>query len=292
MIINGKTIAQSIQNDLHRDIRQMGGRTPCLAVILIGNHPSSRLYITRKTEACLSIGINSKLLEFPNEIQEAALLDEIQKLNFDDSIDGILVQLPLPQHISTSRVIHAVSPSKDVDGFHPLNIGKLLLGETDGFVPCTPLGIQMLLKYSGVSIPGKHAVIIGRSAIVGKPLAALLMQNSPYGNATVTIAHSHTASLQDITCMADILIVATGSPRWVKSNFIKEGAVVIDVGINQIGDAQSKSGFRIVGDVDFEDVVDKCSLITPVPGGVGPMTIAMLLQNTLLSYTKRITSFL
>jgi len=287
MIIDGRAIAQTIQMRIQERIKSLVGRPPCLAVILVGNHPASRIYVTRKTQACQSVGIQSYLIEYPSQIEEQELLNAINNLNENEDVDGILVQLPLPEHISPSRIVHAVSPQKDVDGFHPMNIGKLLLGEIDGFTPCTPLGIQTMLTLSGVSIPGKHVVIIGRSAIVGKPLAALLMQNTPQGNATVTVAHSQTRNLAEISRMADILVVATGLPEWITADLIKEEAVVVDVGINQIMDKASKSGFRLVGDVNFSDVVSKCSLITPVPGGVGPMTIAMLLQNTLLSYSKR-----
>lgn len=287
MLIDGKKIANTIQSQMKSTIEQFSSRPPCLAVILVGNHIASELYIAKKTEACQSIGICSIKLLFPDTITETELLHEINLLNQDLSVDGILVQLPLPSSINPRRVMHEISPEKDVDGFHPYNIGKLLAGETDGFVPCTPLGIQKLLISSNINVAGKHAVIIGRSNIVGKPLAALLMQAIPGGNATVTIAHSQTQNLNHLTQSADIVIAAIGSAHFLTADMIKEGAVVIDVGTNKLTDPSKKLGYRIVGDVDFYQVAPKCSYITPVPGGVGPMTIAMLLQNTLISYQKR-----
>ncbi len=286
MLIDGNVVAKKVQERVKEQILELKERRPCLAVILVGNNPASEIYIRRKTLACEEVGITSLRLAFPAELSEADLLKELHRLNKDPKVDGILVQLPLPPQIHTAKVIQSISPEKDVDGFHPTNMGKLLIGEADGFVPCTPLGIQKMLQHYEIQTSGKHAVILGRSNIVGKPLAALLMQPREGGNATVTIAHSKTEDLQKICHSADILIAAIGQPRFVKASMVKKGAVVIDVGINKIDDASTKSGYRLVGDVDFENVKEKCSFISPVPGGVGPMTIAMLLQNTLAGYLK------
>ena len=213
--------------------------------------------------------------------------EEIQKLNSNPNVDGILVQLPLPPQIDPTAIIRAIIPEKDVDGFHPLNVGKMLIGETDGFFPCTPLGIRVLLEKSQIEVTGKHVVIVGRSNIVGKPMAAILMQNNAAGNATVTIVHSKTPNIQEITKQADIVILALGSPLFLKADMIKKDAIVIDVGINKVEDSQRSSGYRLVGDADYDHIKDLCSFITPVPGGVGPMTIAMLLSNTFKSYKMR-----
>lgn len=288
MIIDGKQIAEKIQQEIKQTIdRHSSSRPPCLAVLIIGKNPASLIYVNRKTAACHSVGISSIKKELPDTIQEEELLAEIDQLNQDPSVDGILVQLPLPSHINLQRITHRILPEKDIDGFHPLNVGKMLIGEKDGFLPCTPLGIRTLLEYSAIETIGKHIVIVGRSNIVGKPAAALFMQNHPYGNATVTVVHSHTRHLPQICQLADILIAAIGKPEFLTADMIKEGAVVIDVGINKIEDITAKKGYRIVGDVDFNQVAPKASFITPVPGGVGPMTIAMLLYNTLLSYQRR-----
>ncbi len=280
MNIDGKAIAKQIREQIKQDVEKIKGRKPCLAVILVGDHHASQIYVKRKIAACKDSGILSKKIELPANTQQNVLINQISELNNDNKIDGILVQLPLPEHINPTIITHAISPEKDVDGFHPINMGKLLLGEKDGFISCTPLGIQRLLKESDVEISGKHVVVIGRSNIVGKPVAALLMQNAEMGNATVTIAHSKTKNLNALTASADILIVAIGKPHFLTASMIKEGAVVIDVGINR------DSADRLVGDVDYENMKNKCSLITPVPGGVGPMTIAMLLENTLKSYQQ------
>lgn len=287
MIINGKKIADEIQQEIKSEIvTHQSNRPPCLAVILVGDHAPSQIYIRRKTQACESVGIRSIKRELPGSISEEALLAEIEILNNNPEVDGILLQLPLPPHMNPLRIIHAISPHKDVDGFHPYNVGKMLLGETDGFIPCTPLGIQVLIQRSSIDLSGKHVVVIGRSNIVGKPVAALLMQSTPGGNATVTIAHSRTENLNELCRMADVIIVAIGRPQFLKASMVKEGAVVIDVGINKIPDANKKCGYQIVGDVDYQEVAPRCSCITPVPGGVGPMTIAMLLQNTLQAYKR------
>lgn len=287
MIIDGKEIARLIQEELKREIAGICGEKPCLAVILVGENPASQIYVKRKAQACESINMRSIRRQFSSDISEKILLEELALLNNNPEINGILVQLPLPLHINPSKITQAISPQKDVDGLHPLNAGKLLIGDQDGFVPCTPLGIQALLVRSSTEIAGKHVVVMGRSNLVGKPIAALLMQNASNANATVTVIHSHSKNIKQICLSADILIAAIGKPKIVTADMVKEGAVVIDVGINKITDSSSLQGFQIAGDVDFENVKDKCSLITPVPGGVGPMTIAMLLSNTLKSYKNR-----
>jgi methylenetetrahydrofolate dehydrogenase (NADP+)/methenyltetrahydrofolate cyclohydrolase len=287
MIIDGKAIADQIQEDISKKVKELKGRKPCLAVLIIGDHEASKIYVNRKVQACDKVGIKSIVKKFEAHTSEAVILHEISVLNEDSGVDGILVQLPLPAHIRPQNITRAVKPEKDIDGFHPINVGKLLIGETDGFCPCTPLGIKVLMEKSGIEGVGKHALVIGRSNIVGKPMAALMMQNTPFGNATVTIANSHTRDLKNLCRGADIIIAAAGQPKFIGADMVKEGAVVIDVGINKVSSAESPSGYKIVGDVDFENVKDKCSFITPVPKGVGPMTIAMLLSNTFLSYQRR-----
>lgn len=287
MIIDGKKIAQQIQDEIKSRLSKIQGRKPCLAVILVGNHPASRIYIERKSQACKEVGIQSLKIELPASTKENELLNQIAGLNNNPNVDGILVQLPLPHQINPSHIIEAISPEKDIDGFHPTNVGKMLIGETSGFLPCTPLGIRELLKRSNIEVAGRHVLVAGRSNIVGKPMAAILMQGNPQGNATVTLVHSKTNNVASLTRLADIIIVAIGQPLFLKADMIKEGAVVIDVGINKIEDPTRSSGYRLVGDADFENIKDKCSFITPVPGGVGPMTIAMLLSNTLKSYLRK-----
>jgi methylenetetrahydrofolate dehydrogenase (NADP+) / methenyltetrahydrofolate cyclohydrolase len=287
MIIDGKKIASEIQAEIQATIIDLKHRAPCLAVILVGDHPASKIYIHRKSQACAEVGIKSVQYRFPSDITEESLLQKIDALNKDPTIDGLLIQLPLPSSINPNRVMHHIHPDKDVDGFHPLNIGKMLMGEKDGFFPCTPLGIKTLLERSNIEIAGKHVLILGRSNIVGKPLAALLMQNSLGGNATVTVAHSQSNNITALSLQADVIVAAIGQPNFVLAPMVKEGAIIIDVGINKIDDPTKKCGYRIVGDVDFDNVYSKCSHITPVPGGVGPMTIAMLLQNTLKSCLKK-----
>lgn len=280
MIIDGKAIANEIEQEIKSAISQITGRKPCLAVILVGDHPPSQIYVNRKTQACANAGMLSIRRHFPAHFSQADLIAEIQRLNSDDAVDGILVQLPLPSHMNSAVVLSHLDPNKDVDGLHPVNAGKLLLGQENGFVPCTPLGIKVLLQRSAIDVAGRHVAILGRSNLVGKPLAALLMQNAPGANATVTIAHSRSQNLKQICQLADILIVAIGRAHFVTADMVKEGAIVIDVGINKIENA-------IVGDVDFEGIKDKCAFITPVPGGIGPMTIAMLLSNTWKSYENK-----
>ncbi len=284
-IIDGKKISAEIREEIKREAAALAaqGTTPGIAVILVGDNPASVSYVTAKERACAETGIRSFMTRMPSETTQKELLSEIERLNADERVHGILVQLPLPKHIDESAVIRAILPEKDVDGFHPVNLGKLLLGDDDAFISCTPAGIMELLRRSGVDPSGKHAVVLGRSNIVGKPVANLLLQKKAGANATVTICHTGTPEAGKFTRKADILIVAAGRPRTVTADMVKPGAVVIDVGVNRMLDSSRKSGFRLVGDVDFEAVSAVASLITPVPGGVGPMTISMLLSNTLKS---------
>lgn len=285
MLIDGTAIAKKIQDQVAHAIAHLKHRKPGLAFILVGENPASQTYVRMKKKRCEEVGIVSFDSILADSATEGQLLKEIEKFNTDPAVDGILVQLPLPWHINTMTIMGAVDPEKDVDGFHPINVGKMLLGENSGFLPCTPHGVQVLLTHAQIPILGKHVVIVGRSNIVGKPLAAILMQKAPHSNATVTVAHSLTENLPEICRSADILVAAMGSPHFIKSNMVKKGAVVIDVGINRISE---KGKGKIVGDVDFESVAPLCSHITPVPGGVGPMTIAILLSNTLLSYQRKL----
>lgn len=283
-LIDGVKIAKTIETNIAAAIQKLKGRPPALAFILVGDDPASVSFIKMKKKKCKEVGILSIDRELSSSVSEAHLIKEIEQLNQDRDVDGILVQLPLPHHINTDNIVLAIHPDKDVDGFHPMNVGKMLIGYQDVFFPCTPHGVQVLLARSGIEIEGKHVVILGRSNLVGKPLAAILMQKRPHANATVTIAHSMSRDLKRICASADILVAAMGKPRFVGPDMVKQGAVVIDVGINRIEENNKKI---IVGDVDFDKVASKCSYISPVPGGVGPMTIAMLLSNTLLSYQKR-----
>lgn len=279
MIIDGKAIAEKIQLELKASISQSTWQKPCLAVLLVGNNPASMIYVNRKAQACESIGMTSIRLHLPEDTTEKSLIEQIERLNNDNNVNGILVQLPLPSHINSIHIINQIDPNKDVDGLHPINAGKLLVGDPSGFVPCTPLGVKVILERSNIQVTGKHVVILGRSNLVGKPLAALLMQNAPGANATVTVLHSLSQNVKQICSQADILIAAIGKAKYVTADMVKENATVIDVGINKIP-KENGEGFQIVGDVDFQNVKDKCAHITPVPGGIGPMTIAMLLSNT------------
>ena len=280
-LIDGKAIAKKIREELKTDIDKLSGRKPGLAFILVGEDPASKAYVRMKGKGCLEVGIHSEILRLPADITQKDLLDEINRLNHDPTIDGILIQQPFPKQISTDMVVEAIDPSKDVDGFHPTNLGRLLLGTSQGFAACTPLGIMKMIERCGIKTDGMEAVVIGRSNIVGKPLAALLVQKR--ANATVTIAHSRTKNLKEVCRRADLLIAAIGRPQFVTADMVKPGAVVIDVGINR-----TEQG--LVGDVDFENVKDVASAITPVPGGVGPMTIATLLSNTYESYKNACTN--
>ena len=283
-IIDGKQVAADMRAELKRQVAQLKekGIVPGLGVVLVGDDPASQSYVRAKERACENIGIYSDDNRLPAETSEAELLALVNRMNTDHKINGILVQLPLPKHINESKVLMAINPAKDVDGFHPMNIGKMVAGEK-AFLPCTPHGIIQLLLRSGVKIEGAEVVVVGRSNIVGKPIANMLIQKSATGNATVTICHTRTRSLAEHTRRADILIAAAGRPNTVTADMVKDGVVVIDVGVNRVEDATKKKGYRLVGDVDFEAVKEKASLITPVPGGVGPMTITMLLYNTVES---------
>lgn len=281
-IIEGKAIAEQMRADLAKDVEQLGrgGVTPGLAVVLVGEDPASQVYVRMKGKACEKIGIYSETIKLPKETSEAELMEVIDRLNADPKIHGILVQLPLPKQINERNVLLRVVPEKDVDGFHPVNVGKVATGDTTAFRPATAYGVQQLLIRSGVEISGAHAVIVGRSNIVGKPMASLLMQKADGANATVTVCHSRTRNLPEVTRQGDILIAAMGVAEFVKADMIKPGAVVIDVGTSRVDDASKEKGYRLVGDVDFENAKEVASAITPVPGGVGPMTITMLLYNT------------
>ncbi|MEO8206458.1 MAG: bifunctional 5,10-methylenetetrahydrofolate dehydrogenase/5,10-methenyltetrahydrofolate cyclohydrolase [Chthoniobacterales bacterium] len=281
-LIEGKVVAAKVHQETRENIAQLAklGVTPGLAVVLVGDDPASRAYVRSKDKMCHELGLHSVKYELPSTTTQEELLALVQKLNADSAIHGILVQSPPPAHIQESIVVNAIDPRKDVDGFHPVNVAKLALEDPTALVPCTPLGCQRLLIEAGVETSGAHAVIVGRSMIVGKPMAMLLMQRGKGGDATVTIAHSKTRDLKSITQQADILIAAIGRPHFLKAEHVREGTVVIDVGINRVDDPSNPKGYRITGDVDFENVAPKCSAITPVPGGVGPMTIAMLMANT------------
>lgn len=281
-LIDGKAIAEKVYVDLGREIAELKSRgvTPGLAVVLVGDDPASRAYVRSKDKMSRELGLHSIRLELPAETTQADLLGKIEALNRDPNVHGILVQSPPPKQIDEAAIIRALDPRKDVDGFHPENVARLALDDESGFVPCTPLGIQRLLLESKIDISGAHVVVLGRSMIVGKPVALLLMRKGKGGDATVTVAHSRTKNLQEITRSADILIAAIGRAGFVKAEHVRDGAVIIDVGINRVEDAASARGYRLVGDVDFENVAPKAGAITPVPGGVGPMTIAMLMSNT------------
>jgi len=282
-LIDGKQIAQQVHAETRLAVNALIARgiTPGLAVVLVGDDPASRAYVRSKEKTSKELGLYSVKHELSADTPQAELIALVRELNADPAIHGILVQSPPPVHIDEAAVVEAIDPRKDVDGFHPINVARLALGDPAGFVPCTPLGCQRLLMASGVNPAGLHAVVLGRSMIVGKPMALLLMAKGPGGDATVTVAHSRSRNLAEITRSADILIAAIGRPGFVQAEHVREGAVVIDVGINRVPDPQSAGkGYRLVGDVDFESVAPKCSKITPVPGGVGPMTIAMLMANT------------
>ena len=281
-IIDGKAIAVTIHAETGQqvaDLKKRNNLQPGLAVVLVGEDPASKVYVGMKVKKSIELGIFSKKCTLPKNATHEQVLKIVQELNNDPLIHGILVQSPLPPQVDEAEIVRAIKPEKDVDCFHPVNVGKMLLGEEDGFLPCTPHGIMLLLERSGVDPSGKHAVIIGRSNIVGKPMMALLVQKAKGANATVTVCHSRTANIVEHTQQADILIAAIGKPEFVTANMVKDGAVVIDVGVNRVDDATRERGYRLVGDVAFDEVSKKCSLITPVPGGVGPMTIAMLMHN-------------
>lgn len=288
-ILDGKKAAQAIKNDLRIDVAQRaneGKKIPHLAAILVGNNGASETYVAAKVKACEETGFKSTLIRFEDSISENKLLEKIEELNSDPDIDGILVQLPLPKHISDENVINTINPDKDVDGFHPVNVGKMVQGLTS-FIPATPYGIMLLLEHYKIDTKGKHAIVIGRSNIVGRPMSILLSGSGNPGNCTVTICHSQTKNLQELCLQGDIIVAALGRPEFVKADMVKNGAVVIDVGITRVEDSTRKSGFKLKGDVDYEAVAPKCSWITPVPGGVGPMTIAALMKNTYQSCIRK-----
>ena len=282
-IISGTAVADTVLEECAAQISDLKarGRTPGLAVVLVGDNPASRSYVRAKDRMCQKIGMHSVKLELPAETTQAELLAVVDQLNRDPAIHGILVQSPPPGHINERAVILAIDPAKDVDGFHPVNVGKLAIGDPSGFVPCTPLGCQRLLMEANVETAGANVVMLGRSLLVGKPFALLMMGKGKGGDATVTVAHSRSRDLRGILRSADILVAAIGKANFVTADDVREGAVVIDVGINQVDDPAAKRGYRLVGDVDFAGVAPKCAAITPVPGGVGPMTIAMLMSNTI-----------
>ncbi|HBU60757.1 MAG TPA: bifunctional 5,10-methylene-tetrahydrofolate dehydrogenase/5,10-methylene-tetrahydrofolate cyclohydrolase [Verrucomicrobiales bacterium] len=287
-LIDGRAIADQIHEETQRRVIALKDRCgpPGLVFVRVGEDSASRVYVGMKQKACERLGIQSQIQILPQETTEKELLGLIGELNVNPAIHGILIQAPLPEHINEANIFSAVSPNKDVDGFHPLNVGKLLLGDTDGFIPCTPAGVHELLIQSRTPIDGANVVILGRGNIVGKPMAAILCQKSEHANATVTLCHSRTSNIHEHCQRADILIAAIGAPQFVKEDMIKPGAVVIDVGVNRIPDSKAKNGSRLVGDVDFDAVQKKAGLITPNPGGVGPMTIAMLLRNTTQACAK------
>ncbi len=288
IILDGKATSNQIKEELTIQVKQIkdaGKRPPHLAAVLVGNDGASLTYVGSKVRSCERVGYDSTLIKLDDDISQEALLDTIEKLNNDPLLDGFIVQLPLPKHIDEEVVLHAINPNKDVDGFHPTNFGKMALG-MQTFIPATPFGIMELLKRYKLDISGKHAVVIGRSHIVGRPMSILLSEKGNPGNATVTLTHSRTQNLADITREADIVVSALGVPNFLTADMVKDGAIIIDVGITRVPDADHPKGYVIVGDVHFDQVNEKASYITPVPGGVGPMTIAMLLQNTMLAYQR------
>lgn len=291
IILDGKATAASVKQTLKEEIKTLEsrfGRVPKLAAVLLGNDGASETYVGAKVKSCKEIGIESLLIRESDTISESDLLSIVNRLNNDDSVDGILVQLPLPKHINEEKITLAISPIKDVDGFHPENLGRLVLG-VESYTPATPLGIMMLLSQYRINTVGMHAIVIGRSAIVGTPMSLLLSRNSAPGNCTVTLAHSRTKNLKELSLQADLIVAALGKPEFLTADMVKEGAVVIDVGITRVADNNSSKGYVIKGDVNFNEVAPKCSYITPVPGGVGAMTIAALLQNTVHAFSRRNT---
>jgi methylenetetrahydrofolate dehydrogenase (NADP+) / methenyltetrahydrofolate cyclohydrolase len=284
-ILDGKKAAQAIKDQLKLDVAQLaveGKKVPHLAAILVGNSGASETYVSAKVKACEEVGFKSTLIRFEDSISEVKLLEKIEELNTDIDVDGILVQLPLPKHISDEKVINTIHPDKDVDGFHPANVGKMVQG-LPTFVAATPYGIMLLLEHYKIETKGKHAVVVGRSNIVGRPMSILLSSNTKYGNCTVTICHSHTKNLKEFCLQADIIVAALGKAEFVTPDMVKDGAVIIDVGITRVADPSKKSGFKLKGDVQYDTVAPKCSWITPVPGGVGPMTIGALMKNTFMA---------
>lgn len=288
-ILDGLKVSKEIKQEIKLEVEKIvanGKKAPHLAAILVGDNGASKAYVNSKVKDCKEVGFTSSLIKFPNTVSEIELLEKIKELNENPEVDGFIVQLPLPKHMDQEKIIMAIDPSKDVDGFHPENFGKMAL-EMNAFLPATPFGILQLLERYNIDTKGKHCVVIGRSRIVGKPMSILMGRKDFPGNSTVTLTHSYTPSVEEFTKTADIVITALGDPLFLKADMIKEGAIVIDVGITRVDDPQSEKGYKLVGDVDFDDCEKKASYITPVPGGVGPMTRAMLMKNTLLAYKNK-----
>lgn len=288
-LISGKEISAAVKSEIAEEVEQMvsaGHKRPHLAVIIVGHDGASETYVASKVKSCAQVGFKSSEIRYEDDITQEELLSTIKKLNNDDDVDGFIVQLPLPKHIDEDTVIQAIDPNKDVDGFHPISVGKMVQG-LPTFLPATPAGIVELLKRYKIETSGKHCVVVGRSNIVGTPMSVLMSRKEEWANCTVTICHSRTKNIEEITRQADILIVALGVPHFIKGDMVKEGAVVIDVGIHRVKSDKTRSGWKLIGDVDFDEVSKKSSFITPVPGGVGPMTIASLLQNTLISVRRK-----
>ncbi len=289
ILIDGKQTATTIKEEIKKEVvelKKAGGKTPSLAVIIVGDDGASRTYVANKMKSCEQVGFESTVIEFPENTDEVTLLSKIDELNNDKNIDGFIVQLPLPKHISEDKVIEAIDPSKDVDGFHPINLGRMMIG-LPAFLPATPSGIVDLFDRYKIETQGKHCVVLGRSNIVGTPVSVLLSRKTKLGNATVTICHSRTKNIKEICLTADILIVAIGQKEFVTGDMVKDGAVVIDVGMHRVKSDKTKSGWKLYGDVNFDEVAPKCTHITPVPGGVGPMTIVSLMKNTLLAVKNK-----
>lgn len=291
ILLDGKSLSKKIKLELSNEVKKITSsstRKPHLVAILVGENPASQTYVNAKEKACTQVGFDSTIIKYDKNISQEDLIDKILQINLDSNIDGLIVQLPLPNHIDEYLVVNSISAEKDVDGFHPINLGKMILG-VDCFLPATPFGILTLIEEYGIDTIGKNCLVIGRSNIVGRPISILMSRNAKFANATVTLAHSKTKNIEKLTMDADIIIVALGRENFLKANMVKDGVVVIDVGINRIKSKNSKTGWRLVGDVDFDSVKDKASFITPVPGGVGPMTIVSLLKNTFLSYKNKKT---
>jgi methylenetetrahydrofolate dehydrogenase (NADP+) / methenyltetrahydrofolate cyclohydrolase len=289
-LLDGKLVSTHIKGEIAKQVKAFvssGKRTPHLVAILVGEDPASQAYVSSKVRTCAELGFQSTLIRYESSLTEDELLSKIHAINLDPTVDGILVQLPLPKHISENNVIEAIKPEKDVDGFHPVNQGKMMLG-LPTFIPATPYGIMLMLEHYGIKTSGMHCVVIGRSNIVGTPMSILLSRNTEPGNCTVTMCHSKTKDIKGLCMQADIIVAAIGKPKFVTADMVKEGAIIVDVGINRMHSDETKSGFRLVGDVDFENVSTKASYITPVPGGVGLMTICALMKNTLLAYMANI----
>ena len=289
-LLDGKLVSQHIKGEIANQVKAFvasGKRAPHLVAILVGEDPASQAYVSSKVKTCAELGFQSTLIRYESSLSEAELLRKIHAINLDPTVDGILVQLPLPKHISENNVIEAIKPEKDVDGFHPVNQGKMMLG-LPTFIPATPYGIMLMIEHYGITTSGMHCVVIGRSNIVGTPMSILLSRNTEPGNCTVTLCHSKTKDIKGLCLQADIIVAAIGKPKFVTADMVKDGAIIVDVGINRMHSEETKSGFRLVGDVDFENVSAKASYITPVPGGVGLMTICALMKNTLLAYMANI----